>query len=130
MKLLDSSGHSFSSVSLYTRFQVSYRFNKDCLSISVTMLLFRHNCQNRTSVFCSDCVYHQIQTPVTLRGKISGTSPFLAATCQFYLLVVTCQKKTCQLHKVATSLLKSGLLQLVIYRLVTNIFKLVTSLCG
>ena len=37
----------------------------------------------------------------------------LVASCQFYQLEATCQQ-------VATSLLKSGLLQLVIYRLVTT----------
>ena len=45
----------------------------------------------------------------------------LVANCQFYRLVAAFQQckfyKTCQFHQVATSLLKSGLLQLVICRL-------------
>ena len=39
----------------------------------------------------------------------------LVASCEFYRL-----KQACRFHQVATSLLKSGLLQLFIYRLVTT----------
>ena len=42
-------------------------------------------------------------------------------SCKIYWLVATCQQvaQACQFHQVATSLLRSGLLQLVICRLVT-----------
>ena len=52
------------------------------------------------------------------------------ASCQFYQLIATCCQETYQFHQVPTSLVKSGLLQLVTRRVVTTCWNNLQQACG
>ena len=81
--------------------------------------VWRRRCENRRSLgkfFAT--LENQACGPVEKKTDILDLAQQKTPQA-FYRLVATC-KQTCQFHLVATSLLKSGLSQLVICRLVTT----------
>ena len=94
--------------------QVCHQLASSLLTISIRLVMIK---------WCEG-LWHRVN--VGMFGIHSPKHHRLVANCQFYRLVATCQQlvdklqQACQFHQVANSLLRSGLLQLVICRLVTT----------
>ena len=64
----------------------------------------------------------QFDSKLNRKNKYTSVSPNrYYLTVDNFLQLVNKLQQTCQFHQVPTSLLKSGLLQLIIYRLVTTL---------